>query len=172
MDAGQAEQGSNEARAARVIAEAEARVAATDGPAAAALVGALFGGVAAEDLAEYDAAELAALAGDGLAFLAERPGHAAKLRIRTPESVAAPAPVSVVEIVNDDMPFLLDSVLGALRELSLDPLLVAHPILAVERDAAGRLVSWEPAGRAGQTRAKESLIHIHVDRIVEAARRD
>ncbi|MDQ0353689.1 glutamate dehydrogenase [Rhodoplanes tepidamans] len=158
-----------------MIAEAEAILVTRQGRPEerpeAGLVGALYGEVAAEDLAGYDGAELAILTRGALAFMAERPPRTPRIRIVTPDGVAAPAPVSVVEIVNDDMPFLLDSVLGALRESGLDPLLVAHPILAVERDAAGRLVSWAPAA-AGETRARESLIHIHVDRIVDAGRRD
>ncbi|MFL9825858.1 NAD-glutamate dehydrogenase [Rhodoplanes sp. SY1] len=165
--------GSDESRANSVIAAAEAILTARHGDAAAGLAGALFGAVAAEDLAEYDGDELATLADGALAFLAERTPGTPKIRIATPDAVAAPAPVSVIEIVNDDMPFLVDSVLGALREHGLDPLLVAHPVLAVTRDAEARLQAWAPAvGPAVPSTARESLIHIHVERIADAARRD
>ncbi|WP_417716676.1 NAD-glutamate dehydrogenase [Rhodoplanes azumiensis] len=155
------------------MAAADAILAARHGDAAAGLAGVLFGAVAFEDLAEYDADELAALADDALAFVTERTPGAPKIRIVTPDAVAAPAPVSVIEIVNDDMPFLVDSVLGALRDHGLDPLLVAHPVLAVTRDADARLQAWAPAAAATTPgTARESLIHIHVGRIVDAARRD
>ena len=58
--------------------------------------------------------------------------------------------VTVLEVVNDNMPFLLDSTLAEIVDQGYEPLLVAHPILAVERDAAGALVRLvgEAAGRA------------------------
>ncbi len=53
------------------------------------------------------------------------------------------------------MPFLLDSTLAEIVDQGYEPLLVAHPILAVERDAAGALVRFSarrrpphPGGRA------------------------
>jgi glutamate dehydrogenase len=154
----------------QVVADAEAIMAAQVGAADAALVGALFAEVAPEDLAAYTAAELAGFAAAARDWLAERSPRTPKIRIVTPDDPAAT--VSVVEIVNDDMPFLLDSVLGGLRERGLDPLLVAHPILAVERDEGGRLRSFRPIAQGGAGAARESLIHVHVERVGDAARRD
>jgi glutamate dehydrogenase len=171
MDA-EAGPGPDESVIHKVVAEAAAIVAATAGAGEAALVGAMFADVAPEDLGGYAAGELAALAIAARAFMAERPARTPTIRIVTPSADVAPSPVSVIEIVNDDMPFLLDSVLGALRERGLEPLLVAHPVLAVERDGGGRLVSFAPVGRAAETRPRESLIHVHVERIADAARRD
>ena len=42
--------------------------------------------------------------------------------------------MTVIEIVNDDMPFLVDSVMGELAERRLEVRLVAHPVLGVARD--------------------------------------
>ena len=80
------------------------------------------------------------------------PGRAS-VRLASPEPAAAHErlkAISVLEIVNDDMPFLVDSVMGELAERGLDVRLVVHPIFAVERDAAGRLrrVRGRAAGRA------------------------
>ena len=46
---------------------------------------------------------------------------------------------TVVEIVNDDMPFLVDSVSIELNRHGLGIHLIIHPVLAVRRDSAGRL---------------------------------
>ncbi|MCO5090529.1 NAD-glutamate dehydrogenase [Bosea sp. (in: a-proteobacteria)] len=74
---------------------------------------------------------------------------------------------TVLEVVNDNKPFLLDSTLAELQEQGHEPQLVAHPILAVARDAKGEFVSLagEAAGRAPEGTRRESLLHIHVPRI-------
>ncbi|MES1243581.1 MAG: NAD-glutamate dehydrogenase [Acidobacteriota bacterium] len=53
---------------------------------------------------------------------------------------------SVIEIVNDDMPFLVDSVTAELRSLGAEVKLLTHPVLQVERDAGGRLLSVGEGG--------------------------
>lgn len=133
----------------------------------------LFGHVVPEDLVAYDARELAALARQTFAHLAVRKAGTPKLRFDPAgDEGDRLKTVSVIEVVNDDMPFLVDSVMLELTERGLAPRLVAHPILAVERDKAGRLKAppAEAMGRkAGE--ARESLIHVHVARIDDAARR-
>src|SRR5262245_53561490 len=46
---------------------------------------------------------------------------------------------SVVEVVNDDMPFLVDSVTAELNRRDLTVHLVIHPIIKVARDASGTI---------------------------------
>ena len=65
--------------------------------------------------------------------------------------------ISVLEIVNDDMPFLVNSVMAELTERGLDVRLVVHPVFAVERDAAGRLHRLQAAeAGAPASRARAS----------------
>ena len=78
---------------------------------------------------------------------------------------------SVLEIVNDDMPFLVDSVLAELAERGLEIRLVVHPVFAVERDGAGRLTGFQERATHAGAAADESFMHIHVERIDDAARR-
>ncbi|WP_374410862.1 NAD-glutamate dehydrogenase domain-containing protein [Novosphingobium colocasiae] len=75
-----------------------------------------------------------------------------------------------IAIVNDDMPFLVDSVAAAIasRGLVIDRL--AHPVLAVRRDAKGRLIAL-PAERTDGT-LRESMIYIETDRVDSRGRRD
>ncbi|HVB88652.1 MAG TPA: NAD-glutamate dehydrogenase, partial [Beijerinckiaceae bacterium] len=130
---------------------------------------ALFGRTAREDLQFYGAAQIAALA--ELAWLhlsAPREPGRPSLRMIDPER-ANPRldQIVILEVVNDDMPFLLDSTLAELADQGLDLRLVAHPVFAVERDETGRLskVYLDPANAPAQAR-RESLIHIHLGRFI------
>ena len=67
-----------------------------------------------------------------------------------------------IAIVNDDMPFLVDSVANAIaaRHLTIHRLL--HPVVCVERDAKGKLIS---ANRScDETQWRESMMYIELDR--------
>src|SRR3569832_2600641 len=74
----------------------------------------LYARTVPEDLLHYGAADLAMLAARAYGLLGEREPGKPKLRcanVGLKESTGLRAP-GVVEIVNDDMPFLLDSVMG------------------------------------------------------------
>jgi glutamate dehydrogenase len=75
--------------------------------------------------------------------------------------------ITVLEVINDNKPFLLDSTLAELAEQGYEPRLVAHPILAVVRaeDGSFEQLAGEAAARAVEGTRRESLIHIHLDRI-------
>ena len=75
---------------------------------------------------------------------------------------------TIVEIVNDDMPFLVDSVAMEANRHGVVLHLIIHPILPVERTPDGTL-----AGLAtGASEQFESFIHLEVDRITDAAALD
>src|SRR5215470_14211044 len=117
----------------------------------------LFECPAREDLVRLSPDELAAIGERSWAFLLQRQAALPKIAFR-------PAPagggIAVLDIVNDDMPFLVDSVLGELAERAVDIRLLVHPVFAVERDQAGRLVALRSARKGDGHR--ESFIHIHV----------
>src|SRR5436309_10667114 len=123
----------------------------------------LFGRAAPEDLIGYEAAELATLAREAWAFVAARKAGAPKIRIEQPKASDGEhlKSVSVIEIVNDDMPFLVDSVMAELTERGLAPRLVAHPILAVSRDKAGKLTAAPTEAVSSKDETRESFIHVH-----------
>ncbi|HYW60035.1 MAG TPA: NAD-glutamate dehydrogenase domain-containing protein, partial [Xanthobacteraceae bacterium] len=125
----------------------------------------LFARAAPEDLLAYSARDLAGLAAESWAFFAERKPGSAKIRVQSPRDGDRLNAISVIEIINDDKPFLLDSTMGELTELGTEVRLVAHPVLGVSRDAGGRVIALVPGG------ARESFIHIHIDRIDDEARR-
>ena len=72
----------------------------------------------------------------------------------------------MLEILNDNMPFLFDSTMAELAEQGIEVTLVAHPIIAVERDDQGKLLRFYgealPEGAKG---TRESLIHVHINRL-------
>jgi glutamate dehydrogenase len=166
--------GSDDREAQALIVEADGLLTAAHGDMPGGFLAELFSRAAPEDLLRYQAPALAVLAERAWSFLSEprRPGTA-KIRFELPAAASTDkrlADVAVLEIVNDDMPFLLDSVMSELSERNLSIRLVAHPVFAVERDGAGALTAWKPADR-GMPGARESFIHIHLERIDDLARR-
>ena len=146
----------------------------------------LFARATPEDVLRYRPQDLALFAARAWAWLTERRPGGASVRfedVTLPEDVAAPntpstpstaAHVGVIEIVNDDMPFLVDSVMNELTEQGLAVRLMAHPVLTVERDRDGRLKAFRSGGTGNGTNngaARESFIHIHVDPLADATRR-
>jgi len=81
---------------------------------------------------------------------------------------------TVVEIVNDDMPFLIDSVTMEVNRLGLALHSATHPVFRIERDAQHQiervqLGTARDAQDNGNSRL-ESYTHIEVDRCTEAAK--
>jgi glutamate dehydrogenase len=131
-----------------------------------------FGQFDVDDLAERRVEDLAGALLSHWQFGAQRhPGHA-KVRAMSP-TVADDGWASrhtVVQIVNDDMPFLVDSTTVDINLQGLTIHLVVHPVFAVQRDAKGALVSL--ATPAAEPEApRESWMHIEVDRLVDADQR-
>ena len=132
---------------------------------------AYFAGVDARDMAARDAAALAGAALSHLRFARKRRSRAL-VRVFNPtlREDGYSSAHTVIEMVNDDMPFLVDSIGLALTKRSLTTHFLAHPIFAVARDGAGVLRSIEGRGTASETRQRlESFQYVEVDRIVDPA---
>ncbi len=69
---------------------------------------------------------------------------------------------SIVELANDDMPFLVDTASMVMQELNLGVHLIVHPVLNVERDAGGKLKAFHP--KANKRSQAESFIHIQFEK--------
>ena len=121
-----------------------------------------------EDVAAYD--------GDALRSAAEL-AHAALMRHRSGESVVAVdadpgitrhgRPMTAVTVINDNMPFLFDSITGEINDTAGEASLVLHPVLLVKHDARGvaRIVG-DASSKKGQADAdRVSLIHVHIPQI-------
>src|SRR5512143_2318757 len=71
---------------------------------------------------------------------------------------------SVVEVVTDDMPFLVDSVTVELNRGDLGVDLIIHPVLPIRRDARGRLRTLLEPGAPPDEGRLESFMHFEVTR--------
>jgi glutamate dehydrogenase len=70
---------------------------------------------------------------------------------------------TVIEIVNDDMPFLVDSVTAELNRRDLTVHLIVHPVVRTKRDGKGNLVELYAPADAPAGMASESFMHLEID---------
>jgi glutamate dehydrogenase len=117
----------------------------------------------AEDLQAYKGEDLGQLVHGRMAFLAERKPGRAKIAVSNTD--APFRDVTMIDIVNDDMPFLVDSTIGLLTERGHDLRLSLHPVLSVKRDATGKLAGLEAKPGSDAQTMRESFMHFHIERI-------
>jgi glutamate dehydrogenase len=67
-----------------------------------------------------------------------------------------------IGLVNDDMPFLVDSVANAIAAKQLTIYRLLHPVVCVTRDSGGELRSVEPL--CGDKKRRESMMYLELDR--------
>lgn len=70
---------------------------------------------------------------------------------------------TVIEIVNDDMPFLVDSVGMELTRQNITAHLIIHPVFGVQRDESGAAVDFPLHAVRPDGLSDESFMHIEVD---------
>jgi len=139
-----------------------------------ALLKAYYRHVAPEDVCERGDVDVYGALASHWKLADNRPQGTAQVRVFTPtlaEHGWSAGGHSVVEVVIDDMPFLVDSLTMELSRQLRDVHLVIHPQFDVVRDITGALQSaapvadgsLEPPGEA----VRESWMHIEVDRIRE-----
>jgi len=76
---------------------------------------------------------------------------------------------TVIEIVNDDMPFLVDSVSAEVNRLGRNIHLLLHPVVRVRREASGKRVELTATQNAQIDAIVESYMHVEVDQETDAA---
>ncbi len=119
-----------------------------------------------EDLLERSALDLYGAAVAHWNLLAHRAPHEAKVHVYNPEfdRNGWQSPYTAVEIVTDDMPFLVDSVTMQLGHGGHEIKLVIHPVIRVRRDDAGRLLDVLAHGAENPEAIAESILHVEVER--------
>jgi glutamate dehydrogenase len=130
-----------------------------------------FANVDTKDLGDRDPKDLAGAALSHLMFAKQR-GRAALVRVFNPtlREHGFVSPHTIIDVVNDDMPFLVDSISLALTERSLTLHFLAHPIFEVTRDRAGNLSALHERTEPFEGKQRlESFQHVEVDRIVDPA---
>ena len=108
-----------------------------------------------------------ALAQDFWAFAASRRPGELKIRLRNPDAQPDMADGagnhSVIDIINDDMPFLVDSVSAEIHRQGLTVHLVIHPIMHVGRDDSGVLQAFDDPGASAEDMKAESWMRFEID---------
>ncbi|TQS94863.1 NAD-glutamate dehydrogenase, partial [Xanthomonas perforans] len=101
----------------------------------------------------------AALASDMLEFARARKAGTVNVRVFNPtlKSHGYESPHTLLQIVNDDMPFLVDSVSMTLADLGIGVHVLGHPVLRIARDKSGKLTA------VGEGKG-ESLMVLEIDR--------
>jgi len=125
-----------------------------------------YGAVAADDLLERSASDLYGAALAHLNLAAKRAPGTAKVHVYTPqlEEHGWQSTHTVIEIVNDDMPFLVDSVSMELNRLGSGVHLIIHPVMRVRRDGDGQLLEVLPHDAHAADCGLESFIHAEIVR--------
>ena len=125
-----------------------------------------YGRVPYDDLCEREVGDLAAEALSFLSFATKRRAGGPILRVFNPDSKVHgwTCEHTVVEIVNDNMPFLVDSVVAALNARSLGVHLVIHPVFQVWRNRSGALGGLGHIHRVtgNWSQKGESFIHVKI----------
>ncbi len=139
-----------------------------------ALLRAYYRHVAPEDVLGRNDVDVFGALASHFKLAAERPQGTASVRIHTPtlsEHGWSAAGHSVVEVVIDDMPFLVDSLTMELSRTMHDVHVVIHPNFDVVRDIAGGLQSVSPvddgSSRPAEGATRESWMHVEIDRMRE-----
>jgi glutamate dehydrogenase len=160
-----------EERIAAVVARAEARDASGEVP-LDTFSREYFRQVDLDDLDERTPEDLLGALLSHWQFASQRQPGVPKVRVfsPTPGADGWGSRHSVVQVVNDDMPFLVDSVSLEIARQGLALHLIVHPIFAVRRDARGVLQSMAPRHAAPEL-PRESWMYIEVDRMVDAEQR-
>ncbi|MDX6225855.1 MAG: glutamate dehydrogenase [Frankiales bacterium] len=131
--------------------------------------------VAPEDLLGRDPDDVRGAALSQLRLAERRPMGTALVRVINPTIAddGWSSPHTVVEVVIDDMPFLVDSVSAELTRHDLAIHLIVHPQLMVRRDAVGGFIAVGAAGTEQDADVvRESFMHVEVDRQSDPATLD
>lgn len=119
--------------------------------------------------------EIARIARHAFEQAFERPDGASKVAVSgLNQSDAHPMNRrTIINLVNDDRPFIVDSISAELAHHGHSISKLLHPILTVTRDPAGRLtgvVGGRDAKPAGGNQFRESMVYIEIDRVASRQR--
>jgi glutamate dehydrogenase len=153
-----------QALTAQVVAELERRLGARKARMAVRFAKQCVRRVPIEDLANAAPSTLAAIVIRQLDLLQHRERGQTLIRVFNPDpgTDGWDSPHTIVEVVNDDMPFLVDTGALTLAEMGVGIHLIIHPIIHVTRDVAGRLTGLQD--KKTDSSSAESVIQYQIDR--------
>ena len=130
--------------------------------------------VPAEDLADRNPLDLYGAAVAHWNLAQQRAPGESKVRVYNPEfeQHGWQSPHTLIEIVTDDMPFIVDSVTMQLGRLGYGIDLVIHPVIRVRRDAHGHMTEVLEHDATAEDAIRESVVHVEVGREHDRAQLD
>ena len=130
-----------------------------------------YGAIAEEDLLQHTAQYLFSAALSHWRFGQKRPAGETLVRVYNPsvKNDGWKSPHTIIEMVNGDMPFLVDTSIMTLTRNGIGVHLTVHPILYLVRDKQGLITRLDTADSEHQSGLVESWIHLEVDHQSDAA---
>jgi glutamate dehydrogenase len=121
------------------------------------------------DLERVDAVLAASVAASAYEFVQKRERDKPKIRVIQPQKRKHGYDLSsvVVELLNDDMPFLVDSLSAELTRHGFTIRETYHPIFQVQRDPKGNFKSLGSLQEKGSAFKPESFIHFEISAMPE-----
>jgi glutamate dehydrogenase len=121
-----------------------------------------FGGMSVDEILVHDNKHWAHVIVDFVKAIKKNPADSSIIRVFNPDvkKQGFENNNTIIQIVCQDMPFLVDSIALVFSKLGLDMILMTHPIAKVNRTKSGVL-----KGLGGDE--KESWMHIEINKIID-----
>ena len=131
----------------------------------------LYGNMSNEDLVGRNDSDLYGAALSLWQTFNQHAQPAAMIRVFNPEIAKHgwESKHTIVEIVVQDMPFLVDSVRMALSRLSITAHLLLHYPLQTDRDKQGAITDFFKLGSKASASTEQTVFHIEIDRLTDKA---
>ncbi|WP_299975185.1 NAD-glutamate dehydrogenase [uncultured Pseudoteredinibacter sp.] len=103
-------------------------------------------------------------------FVQEKPSKRAKVRVYNPtlEQDGWLSSHTIVSVMHNDMPFLVDSIRMEMNRRNIAIHSVKSTIAFVQRDGAGNIESFRPAqGELAENEQREALVYLEVNRLID-----
>ena len=153
----------------KVVARVREQITEDQAPQVEEFARQYYGWVDAEDLEDRPPIDAYGAALSHWNFAGRREPGERKIRVYNPhfEEHGWQSTHTVVEMVNDDMPFLVDSTRMEINRQGYAIHMILHPVMQVRRDAEGQLIEVLPPDSDEEDAISESVIHVEVDRQTE-----
>ncbi len=138
-------------------------------PHATALMARFMAALLPDEARDFDAERMAEAALFSAAAASLRKGSNPAIVIESVSGSDSGARHLRIAVINDDMPFLVDSIASAITAQGLAIDRMVHPVVAVRRDGEGNLIDFPEGDAAGERR--ESIVYLETVRADARQRR-
>ncbi|HEX2728134.1 MAG TPA: NAD-glutamate dehydrogenase, partial [Rubrobacteraceae bacterium] len=153
----------------KVVARVREQMPEDQAPQVEEFVRQFYGWITPEDLAGRSSVDVYGAAVSHWTLAQSRKSGSTKMRVYNPqfEEQGWQSSHTAIEIVTDDMPFLVDSVRMEINREGYAVHLMIHPIMRVRRSEDGRLIEVLDYDATDEDAISESVIHVEIDRQTE-----